>query len=613
MPSLKLGRPCFLTIHAGTRPQVGPGRRSADNKRLRYSQCPGSWDSAHPVLVAAPVNGWEKGKFILGSRFYRFRETFTVDGSTAYIHESAVNGEKLFEGQAIELEDGSTAYIQHVAMPSEPISFEEGQEVQLEDGTMAFIHLLPKEGYDPNAVEEVQLEDGSTAYIHHPAALQTDNATLEEEMVKEECELDEETISVLEHYNKVSVEEMQNVINTSRFMEPSENAPAQTMQNEDEECAFGNGQQVGDKAFRCGYKDCGRLYTTAHHLKVHERAHTGDRPYRCECPGCGKAFATGYGLKSHVRTHTGEKPYKCPEDMCSKAFKTSGDLQKHVRTHTGERPFMCPFEGCSRSFTTSNIRKVHIRTHTGERPYMCPEPGCGRGFSSATNYKNHMRIHTGEKPYLCTIPGCGKRFTEYSSLYKHHVVHTHCKPYTCSYCGKTYRQTSTLATHKRSTHGELEATEESEQALFEQQMEAEGNLSSPFKGQRIAFLSEAGSENGFPGHVTMVTQDGMEPQVAFVTQDGSQQVSLSHEDLQALGNAITMVTQGGSGGITLLGQQDSLVGPTTHTITMVSSDGEGSQTHKGQHVMEGTEVLVSTAIEEVEEDCETSVAVTNGC
>lgn len=86
----------------------------------------------------------------------------------------------------------------------------------------------------------------------------------------------------------------------------------------------------------------------------------------------------------------------------------------------------------------------------------------------------------GEKPYLCTVPGCGKRFTEYSSLYKHHVVHTHCKPYTCSSCGKTYRQTSTLAMHKRSSHGELEATEESEQALYEQQqLEGEQPLAPP--------------------------------------------------------------------------------------------------------------------------------------
>ena len=25
---------------------------------------------------------------------------------------------------------------------------------------------------------------------------------------------------------------------------------------------------IGEKAYRCGYEDCGRLYTTLHHLKV---------------------------------------------------------------------------------------------------------------------------------------------------------------------------------------------------------------------------------------------------------------------------------------------------------------------------------------------------------
>ncbi|XP_064453578.1 zinc finger protein 76 isoform X3 [Mirounga angustirostris] len=379
-------------------------------------------------------------------------QTVTLsDGTTAYVQQ-AVKGEKLLEGQVIQLEDGTTAYIHQVTVQKEPLSFEDGQPVQLEDGSMAYIHRTPKEGYDPSALEAVQLEDGSTAYIHHPVAVPPDSAILAvqtevglEDLAAEDDEgFSADTVVALEQY-------------ASKVLHDSQ-APHN-----------GKGQQVGDRAFRCGYKGCGRLYTTAHHLKVHERAHTGDRPYRCDFPSCGKAFATGYGLKSHVRTHTGEKPYKCPEELCSKAFKTSGDLQKHVRTHTGERPFRCPFEGCGRSFTTSNIRKVHVRTHTGERPYTCPEPHCGRGFTSATNYKNHVRIHTGEKPYVCTVPGCGKRFTEYSSLYKHHVVHTHCKPYTCSACGKTYRQTSTLAMHKRSAHGELEATEESEQALYEQQ------------------------------------------------------------------------------------------------------------------------------------------------
>nr|XP_045368164.1 zinc finger protein 76 isoform X2 [Camelus bactrianus] len=308
-------------------------------------------------------------------------QTVTLsDGTTAYVQQ-AVKGEKLLEGQVIQLEDGTTAYIHQVTVQKEPLSFEDGQPVQLEDGSMAYIHRTPKEGYDPSALEAVQLEDGSTAYIHHPMAVPSDSTILAvqtevglEDLATEDDEgFSADTVVALEQY-------------ASKVLHDSQ-APHNV-----------KGQQVGDRAFRCGYKGCGRLYTTAHHLKVHERAHTGDRPYRCDFPGCGKAFATGYGLKSHVRTHTGEKPYKCPEELCSKAFKTSGDLQKHVRTHTGERPFRCPFEGCGRSFTTSNIRKVHVRTHTGERPYTCPEPHCGRGFTSATNYKNHVRIHTVLRP-----------------------------------------------------------------------------------------------------------------------------------------------------------------------------------------------------------------------
>ncbi|XP_002164347.3 zinc finger protein 143 isoform X1 [Hydra vulgaris] len=215
----------------------------------------------------------------------------------------------------------------------------------------------------------------------------------------------------------------------------------------------------GAKDFICDVEYCKKEYTTAHHLKVHRRQHSGERPFTCEWEGCDKRFTTGYGLKSHFRTHTNERPYKCQEEDCPKSFKTSGDLQKHVRTHTGERPFVCPHKDCNRSFTTSNIRKVHLRTHTGEKPYKCEIEGCGRMFASATNYKNHCRIHTGERPYHCEVPGCCKRFTEYSSLYKHNIVHTQQKPYTCTLCHKTYRQTSTLAMHKRTVHGTSEVTE----------------------------------------------------------------------------------------------------------------------------------------------------------
>ncbi|XP_036388077.1 zinc finger protein 76 [Megalops cyprinoides] len=497
------------------------------------------------------------------------------DGSTAYIQQAIKDG-SLVEGDTVQLEDGTTAYIQQVTVQQkEALPFEDGQAVQLEDGTTAYIHHTPKDGYDPNAVEAVQLEDGSTAYIHHPSGLHAGGTILTvhaggalEELATEDP-VENDTISTLEQYaakmteSEAEVEE--GISGTNGLQDHGvQHATVQVM-FEEKSWGSGKAQQGVEKSFRCDYEGCGRLYTTAHHLKVHERAHTGDRPYRCDVPSCGKAFATGYGLKSHLRTHTGEKPYKCPEDMCYKAFKTSGDLQKHVRTHTGEKPFKCPFEGCGRSFTTSNIRKVHIRTHTGERPYMCPEQGCGRGFASATNYKNHMRIHTGEKPYVCTVPGCGKRFTEYSSLYKHHVVHTHCKPYTCNHCGKTYRQTSTLAMHKRTTHGDFEATEEAELE----------SLEAPMKQPRVAFLDgEEAKEEGT--QITMVTEDTIGSQVALITQDRPQQVALSHEELQVLGTAITMVTQDGTT-ITVPAHQGDIDGAGEHTVTMVTGDGKELQ------------------------------------
>ncbi|XP_057181588.1 zinc finger protein 76 isoform X1 [Triplophysa rosa] len=464
------------------------------------------------------------------------------DGSTAFLQQNASDGSVL-EGNTVQLEDGSTAFIQHITLQQkESLAFEDGQAVQLEDGSTAFIHHAPKAGYDPSAVEAVQLEDGSTAYIHHPSSLENYSDTV----MRSEVEIDD----------------------NGEDRDTTEQTGIQLMV-----WSSSKAHQVAEKSFRCAHADCDRHYTTAHHLKVHERSHTGDRPYRCEVPTCSKAFATGYGLKSHARTHTGEKPYKCPEDMCHKAFKTSGDLQKHLRTHTGEKPFKCPFEGCGRSFTTSNIRKVHTRTHTGERPYLCPEPSCGRAFASATNYKNHMRIHTGEKPYVCTVPGCGKSFTEYSSLYKHHVVHTHCKPYTCGHCGKTYRQTSTLAMHRRTTHGDFytaaddaDVFDGSPQAAAEQEtdvkvtMETGGIPTSQVLGTAVAMVTQDGTTSAGQQHVTMVT-DGKELQpVAIVTSDGimtevkayqqvallatenGTQIAVQLEDQQMLEEAITMAT-----------------------------------------------------------------------
>ncbi|XP_058276934.1 zinc finger protein 143 isoform X3 [Hirundo rustica] len=446
-----------------------------------------------------------------------------ADGSTAYIQHNSKDG-KLMDGQVIQLEDGSAAYVQHVPMPKsrESLRLEDGQAVQLEDGTTAFIHHTSKDSYDQSALQAVQLEDGTTAYIHHTVqmpqsdtilAIQADGTVAG--LHTGDAAIDPDTISALEQYAaKVSIDGNDSVSSTGIISENEQDKKMQIVLQGHGTRVTAKSQQTGEKAFRCDYDGCGKLYTTAHHLKVHERSHTGDRPYQCEHPGCGKAFATGYGLKSHVRTHTGEKPYRCTEENCTKSFKTSGDLQKHIRTHTGE------------------------------------------------------------KPYVCTVPGCDKRFTEYSSLYKHHVVHTHSKPYNCNHCGKTYKQISTLAMHKRTAHNDTEPIEEEQEAFFEP---PPGQGEDVLKGSQITYVTGVEGEDVISAQVATVTQSGLGQQVALISQDGTQHVNISQADMQALGNTITMVTQDGTT-ITVPAHDAVISSAGTHSVAMVTAEGtEGQQ------------------------------------
>ncbi|NWI42205.1 ZN143 protein, partial [Sylvia borin] len=130
--------------------------------------------------------------------------------------------------------------------------------------------------------------------------------------------------------------------------------------------------------------------------------------------------------------------------------------------------------------------------------------------------------HAGEKPYVCTVPGCDKRFTEYSSLYKHHVVHTHSKPYNCNHCGKTYKQISTLAMHKRTAHNDTEPIEEEQEAFFEP---PPGQGEDVLKGSQITYVTGVEGDDVISAQVATVTQSGLGQQVALISQDGTQHVS----------------------------------------------------------------------------------------
>ena len=85
-------------------------------------------------------------------------------------------------------------------------------------------------------------------------------------------------------------------------------------------------QGAAKKIYHCGIDGCGKQFSTSYRLKAHGRSHTGDT-FRCEEEGCVKSFITQSDLTKHVRTHSGEKPYRCDHDGCGKVYTTAHHLK----------------------------------------------------------------------------------------------------------------------------------------------------------------------------------------------------------------------------------------------------------------------------------------------
>ncbi|KAM3844371.1 zinc finger protein 213-like [Vipera latastei] len=86
----------------------------------------------------------------------------------------------------------------------------------------------------------------------------------------------------------------------------------------------------------------------------------------------------------------------------------------------------------------------------GEKPFKCLD--CGKSFRDSNYLTSHKRIHTGEKPYKCWQ--CGKSYRFPQSLTSHYRIHTGEKPYECPKCGKTFSQKYQYTVHNRNHTGE---------------------------------------------------------------------------------------------------------------------------------------------------------------
>ncbi|XP_016310673.1 zinc finger protein 813-like isoform X2 [Sinocyclocheilus anshuiensis] len=152
--------------------------------------------------------------------------------------------------------------------------------------------------------------------------------------------------------------------------------------------AFPVPHRVGSSAaYTCN--QCGKKFTQACNLKVHQRVHQRDGLHLCS--HCGKGYSSFSDLRRHRCSQTVDKPYTCT--LCGNKFCRLWNLKLHQRIHTQEKPHKCTM--CSKSFTRADILKVHQRTHTGERPYCCGI--CGLSFKRLDHLRSHQRKHSADQ------------------------------------------------------------------------------------------------------------------------------------------------------------------------------------------------------------------------
>ncbi|NXR75307.1 IKZF2 protein, partial [Pycnonotus jocosus] len=153
---------------------------------------------------------------------------------------------------------------------------------------------------------------------------------------------------------------------------------------------------------------------------------------KLKCDVCGMVCIGPNVLMVHKRSHTGERPFHC--NQCGASFTQKGNLLRHIKLHSGEKPFKCPF--CSYACRRRDALTGHLRTHSA------------RGINVL------MFTNIALRQTRASLEWTLQSHLLYSlqDLYPFKMG----KPHKCNYCGRSYKQRSSLEEHKERCHNYLQ-------------------------------------------------------------------------------------------------------------------------------------------------------------
>ncbi|XP_055378287.1 zinc finger protein 493-like isoform X2 [Condylostylus longicornis] len=138
---------------------------------------------------------------------------------------------------------------------------------------------------------------------------------------------------------------------------------------------------VHDKKKAVICEECGKEFSTKHHLVKHKISHSQEK--NLQCPHCPAKFKAKVGLTAHIEIH-GES-FPCA--ICGVLLNTKQLLKKHMIVHSDVKNFKCNF--CNKDFKRSKELNYHLITHIGIKPFECRI--CSQKFVHDMTYRRHLK------------------------------------------------------------------------------------------------------------------------------------------------------------------------------------------------------------------------------